>query len=344
MPAIYIGNNIYIKPHKIISIPEFYSDTKYSSFSFEENKKNLIDNSTNGILSAKGKNNLISAINWLLISAKKKTIYDKKKDQYFQYKVGFLTLTIPFNATPIESKFLQTKLLHPFLSYLNKFNNLKNFVWKLELTEQGQPHIHLLIDEFIHWKEIRRVWNQLLLKNNLLDNYKNKFSSMSLDDYLQYRKKNKNYDYFKSMKAYNEGKLNNWENPNSTDIHSILKIKNLAAYIIKYMAKNVSLLGAFKGRIWFCSRTISAANKTKLHIPSNEMEINTKCLYNKYIEYGKLFYTDKLTNELRERGEYFYIKASDWINNITGLIKEKFWEQVNTIRGEISTSLIINYV
>ena len=40
-----------------------------------------------------------------------------------------------------------------------------------------------------------------------------------------------------NLKRFEYGKKTNWSDPNTTDIHSVYKINNLAAYLSKYMAK-----------------------------------------------------------------------------------------------------------
>ncbi|QIA08262.1 hypothetical protein G0Q07_11290 [Draconibacterium halophilum] len=42
------------------------------------------------------------------------------------------------------------------------------------------------------------------------------------------------------FKAFEKGKAENWQNPNSTDIHALYKVKNTAAYLAKYIAKGVT--------------------------------------------------------------------------------------------------------
>ena len=62
-------------------------------------------------------------------------------------------------------------------------------------------------------------------------------------------------------KAYEFGKFTNWNEPNTIDIHSVKNIKNLAAYLIKYMSKNEEGRREIQGKIWGCSKNLNYSNK-----------------------------------------------------------------------------------
>ena len=65
-------------------------------------------------------------------------------------------------------------------------------------------------------------------------------------------------------KAYDNGMRTNWTNPNTTDIHSVERINDLAAYLIKYMSKKEEGKREIKGKIWGCSQNLSYNNKFEL--------------------------------------------------------------------------------
>lgn len=322
VPPVYIGQNLYIKPNYIVSIPEFHSDNKVTSVKNLENQKNLKDNKRKGRLSRKSIQNLRNSINWLCIAAKKKYVYDKKKNKSFFFKVNFITLTLPDTDKPITSNDLQNNLLNPFLTYLRKFYDLNNYIWRLEFQANGKLHVHIVTDMFLNLRVIKEGWNNLLDKNGYLENF------------------------------YKE---NGHKQPNSTDIHATKKIKNMAAYLSKYMSKKNSFyfekekaiieklkvestykdekkLKAFEvklrksdnffkengirgnfalkngwymqrlnfwnsnfnprpitGRIWSCNYELSKAGKLTLHIPSTDCKEDLRCLMTKNIEYKEIF-------------------------------------------------------
>jgi len=73
------------------------------------------------------------------------------------------------------------------------------------LQERGQIHYHIITPTFIHYQQIRDKWNYLQMKGGFLDDYKERFHST---------------------------------NPNSTDVHSMKNIRDVEAYLCKYMLKN----------------------------------------------------------------------------------------------------------
>lgn len=290
-PPVYIGQNLYIRPSYIVSLPEFDKSSKYSSLDFKANQANLSDNDHKGLLSSKAVGKMKNAINWLLCSAEDKPVYNKKYNSWFNFKVNFITLTLPDTSEKIDNKKLQTLLLNPFLTYLRKYKGLKNYVWKLEFQKNGKLHVHFVSDTFIHHAVIRSAWNRLLSNNKYLIEFYKKF---------------------------------NHENPNSTDVHSVRKINNLAAYLVKYMTKDQAALSQVKGRIWGCNQELSKANKTTIFINRDELHKHMPCLMQSDIEYKKIEVENPVTKIKKAFGEIFFIKYSDWFTTLRGAIKNEF--------------------
>lgn len=305
--SVFIGQNVYARTTYLVSMPEYaYCNAETGevldrnprtlSESFLENEKNLLDNSTGGKLSRKAIQNLKNSINWLCFSARKKRVFMKETNKNFLFKVNFITLTLPDTKEVITSSDLQKKLLNPWLTYMRQNYNLKHYVWRLEFQANGKLHVHICTDTFLHHQKIRDVWNRLLDKNGYMD---------------LFYKNNKHRD------------------PNSTDVHSTRKIKNMGAYLAKYMGKKgnsyklskegskkkvkkltvMNYKGWYKqrlnfwnsphnprpitGRIWGCSSDLSKANKLKVHIPANECNEQLACLMRNDIEYKEIFSVPK---------------------------------------------------
>lgn len=291
----YIGQNLYIRPSYIVSLPEYDKSSKFSTLDFQANQANLLDNNHDGVLSSKAIGKMKNAINWMLCSAEDKPVYNKKFNSWFTFKVNFITLTLPDTSQKIDNRKLQTLLLNPLLTYLRRYKGLKNYVWKLEFQKNGKLHVHFVSDVFIHHAVIRSAWNRILSNNKYLIDFKKKF---------------------------------NHENPNSTDVHSIRKIKNLAAYLAKYMSKNQLELSQIKGRIWGCNRELSQANKTRLFINRDDLHRHMPCLMQSDIEYKKIEFENPVTKIKKAFGEIFFIKYSDWFTTMQGAIKNTFDETI----------------
>lgn len=296
----YVGQNVYIRPHYIISCPEFYNPFKTRSQKQLKNEENLKDNQNKGKLSLKAKQRLTTVINWLLISAQPKTIYNEKLKSYFKFKVNFITLTLPNTSQKVDEIQFKSVLLNNWLTYMRKYKGLKNYVWKLEYQKNGKIHIHITTDTFIHWREIRRVWNNILENNSLMFDFNAKFGH---------------------------------SDPNSTDVHAINKVKNLAAYLCKYMTKDEKTLNKFNGRIWGCNSELSKALTCKLHIPANECSTELKPLMDKSIEYKEIQTISNRTGLLMTIAEKFFIKATNWGDQIKGEIYNTFKNTVLSLQN-----------
>ena len=95
-------------------------------------------------------------------------------------------------------------MLEPFLRWMRQVHNTTLYIWKAERQKRGAIHYHITSNKFIHYQELRNKWNWLLSKHGLNESY---------------------------VKEHQHN------NANSTDVHSVKNIKNLAPYLIKYFTK-----------------------------------------------------------------------------------------------------------
>ena len=211
------------------------------------------------------------AIHKLLLASPPITIYNTVTLQEEVFTINFITLTIPTNNILIDTKEGYDRLLKPFLRTMRRKYNLQSYIWKAELQMRGQLHYHLTTNTWINWNNIRNEWNYLLRRNNLMDEY---------------------------IEA------NGNDNPNSTDVHKIYKIKNIANYLSKYISKDIAKTNTkygkysneisynssivygcmiscctitisddmnFDSKVWDCSRDIKLAKLPTIEIDDNLM-------------------------------------------------------------------------
>jgi hypothetical protein len=285
----YLGEILYIKPNYVVSVPEFDTPKNWFSASRVENAKNLRSNLKYGKLSEKAQKNIKSAVNWLVVSAKDKKVYNKSSGKYHNFKINLITLTLPDTDKPISEKDFKTKLMHVYLVYMKKYYNLKNYVWKLELQNNGKIHLHLTTDSYIDKDILRHYWNALLEKNNYLEEFKQKFKH---------------------------------NNPNSTDVHAVWKVKNLGAYLAKYLSKNEQSSECIMGRIWGCNYELSASNKCIIGIDRDEVHEELRTLNDSRIERKIISYFDELKQKTYTSAIVYFIQAHQWKEIIKGKIKE----------------------
>lgn len=158
-----------------------------------------------GELSPHSRKRMTKALNLLVALAKKKRVQNPKTNKWFTFKVNFVTLTLPSAQRSVSDRDLKTKVFDPFIKSMKRKHSLKSYVWRAERQFNGNLHFHLTTETFLPLHSIRDEWNRFLSKYHFIDEFK-----------------------------LNHGHIN----PNSTDVHSVHKINNIGAYMVKYMSKN----------------------------------------------------------------------------------------------------------
>lgn len=296
----YIGQNLFIRANYIVSMPEFSMPKKYDSAKRIANQKNLKENKHKGVISVKAMKEIKNCVNWLVSASKLKTLWHAESKQYYSFKVNFITLTLPDTYTVITDKMLKEQLLNPLLTTLRKGYALKNYLWKLEFQQNGKLHVHLTTDTFIFWKDLRRLWNKRLMSCGHLARFKDEHGHT---------------------------------NPNSTDVHAVYKINDIAAYISKYMAKDDKQLAKVKGRIWGCNQELTSNSKPRVFIDRHSMDLSLFSLMQKAIKYRPIETVVNALGYKKQIGEMFLLKKINWLMHIKGVVKEIYDKTCWAIRN-----------
>ena len=174
-------------------------------------------------------------------SQKETTDYQKGKKYKnpVKYKLTFITLTLP-SAQVHSDQQIKSKCLNHFLTDLRRKWKVEMYIWKAEKQENGNIHFHILADKYIKWQEIKIRWNQICEKLDYVSVYQKNMKRYFINGFKMSDNPKDKRNEATQRKAYEKSKSENWLNPNSTDIHALYKIKNLAAYLAKYLTKNVT--------------------------------------------------------------------------------------------------------
>ena len=212
---------ISICPNKIVqysvpAVPFTRSETQIAAEKFLTEAKKIEE------LSMKAKKRLTTAIWWLLSFADQKRVFVKKTGKHINFKVGFVTLTL-CSRQEHDDRIIKNVLLNQFFVEAKRLWDVKHFVWRAEPQKNGNIHFHILTDKFIPYWDLRKVWNRIQNKLGYVDRFQAN---------------------------------NGHDDPNSTDVHSVAKVKNVAAYLIKYFSKN-SDARVLMGRLWVLSQSLS---------------------------------------------------------------------------------------
>lgn len=135
----------------------------------------------------------------VMVQCSRVSMIHRPGKKLFPFRLAFQTLTIPGRLrTAKEVK----PVFQRYLAWLRRQNAA--YVWKAEYQKRGQIHYHLIVDRYVHWKDIQFQWNRLCHKARFLDEYA------------------KAYGHF---------------HPNSTDVRAVKSNKALTQYLMKYLAK-----------------------------------------------------------------------------------------------------------
>jgi len=333
---------IYIRPTYSVVMPTPKPRLSPLSDLQLENMKNLEKRKPDGTLSKKARQRLLNSVNWLCAAAKKKYVWCKESRRRYSFKVNFITLTLPSTDIDISDHFFKSKLLHAFINTCRYRYNLKNYVWRVETQANGNIHVHFTTDSFMPHKGIRKVWNRILEKNGLMDAYRDKHENMSMDEYIvRYRIEGKTNDET-LIRRYKQGLADNWSNPNSTDVKAVHKVKDISAYMAKYMSKNDDERRKINGRLWGCSYNISAANKLSVELPVDEDNNILNPLVMGDVKYKQVTTKDKLSGNLIPICDLYFYKLSDWGKKITGRLCEIYKETLFNIRHCIDVDSLLS--
>lgn len=300
-------------------------------------------NKSGAELSDKGRKRLVNSINWLHELAEKKRVFNNKTKSYFNFKVNFITLTLPALQAHKDTT-IKTVCFNNFLTELRKYHGLENYVWRAECQSNGNIHFHLATDTYFHWGVLRRIWNRLLKKLGYIERYRDKFSGLSFKEYCDLVDKEGKQDLSKLLTRYQYGEKTNWSDPNTTDIHSLKKVRNTAAYMAKYMAKKAKANDETDdkelkerricGRTWGRSQSLSKCNSIILDV-CNEVEeildyvgqaVKPKWIVDKYFSVC-----------LVSMGRY-RVKFSSFINPLI----EKLKREIDFCPGGLAKSVNLN--
>jgi len=192
---------------------------------------------TEGKKSYKGKltddslKNLKAAIKLLIAQSEEKTATNFKTNTTFKFRCNFVTLTLSAAQGEWEDMTIKRKVFDPWIKKAKRWFQLRNYVWRAERQQNQNIHFHLITDTYMDHKLLRDSWNQSQNLLNFIDDFEKKHGH---------------------------------RHPNSTDVHSIQQIKNLAAYICKYMTKDGDDKNLIDGKVWGCSTNLSKYKSRQL--------------------------------------------------------------------------------
>jgi len=281
-----------------------------------------------GKVSIVARRKINKAIKYLLFLANDKTLPDTAHGKAYSFKLAFITLTLPSTQVHPDVE-LKDKLLNQFLVEIRQKYGVSNYLWRAEKQKNGNLHFHVLCDKFIPWSELRDRWNRICNKLGYVDRYRDEMRAYHAGGFKVRKQLLKTWEYKAQIKAYNTGKANDWNSPNSTDIHSVHKIRDIAAYLSKYCTKDEQTKG-LSGRLWGCNYQLSDIPGGQLVVDSHVSDSLNRLIekYNPDLYSGKYFSTFFINLEmLRDPEADILLKAFSafLINHFSFNLQSKFY-------------------
>lgn len=197
---------------------------QYRQFEYSNNRKRKVlpqcfsikkPATYSGQVSASSQKNIRRAVVLLVCASPKRIIYNSVLKVHHEFQLAFITLTLSNNDRYVNGKEAYNNLLAPFISWLRKTKKINTYIWKAERQKpkdkfgniklsHGQLHYHITIPNFIPLSEIKEKWNYLQNKSGYLETYFENYGN---------------------------------RNPNSIDVHSVIKVNDIESYLVKYISK-----------------------------------------------------------------------------------------------------------
>lgn len=198
----------------------------------ENSLKNLKVKKKSINLSKASKRKIKDSFSLLYHLAKCRTIKISNKKYIYNFRLSFVTLTLPSKQIHTDVEIKKVCLNNFLNSMRNKFG-LKNYIWISEIQENGNLHFHCVFDTYIHHKAIRYYWNRSIELLGYVSQYSNRMQKLSLKDYAELRGKN----ISEVASYFYEQNKEGWSNPPTEQVKAIRNVQNLVFYLSKYITK-----------------------------------------------------------------------------------------------------------
>lgn len=188
---------------------------------------------TSGTLTAGAAKRLKNALE-LLVDISPQQKFRRPSDmKEFTFKLTFATLTLPSPQGDVTDTQIVKESLAPMLQGMRRRWGMKHYVWRAEKQKNGNLHFHITTNRYIPYDELRNQWNRYINRLGFVDRFYDKHGH---------------------------------RHPNSTDIHSVRKVRDIAAYMVKYMSKEVPEGLKVTCKQWDCSSNLKGVKRPTFEI------------------------------------------------------------------------------
>jgi hypothetical protein len=307
----------YIVTHKEVQWHDYSKKKARVNVPMPEN------NDHQGIISKRSAAKIRKGISWLLYIANEKEVPSSYHGKTFKFKLSFITLTLASQQKHSDHE-IKTKLLNQFLIEARKKWHVVNYLWRAEPQKNGNIHFHILCDRFVPWSELRDCWNRIQNKLGYVDRYREERREFHKGGFRVRQELLSKWDYKNQLRAYRTGSKKDWNSPNSTDIHSVVRIKNLPQYLAKYCTKNEGGR-KIEGNLWNLSASLSNIKGASEVVDSFMGEELTKIC-------------QSFPGEIHKHDYYtiMYVSVNEWSKVVKGDLYDLFLSYVNEYKNKFT--------
>lgn len=151
----------------------------------------------------------------------------------FNFRLTFATFTLPSPQGEITDTQIVKECLAPMIQVMRRRWGMKHYVWRAEKQKNGNLHFHITTNRFIPYDQMRDEWNKAVNNLGFVDRF---------------------------------AVVHGHRHPNSTDIHSVRKVRDIAAYMVKYMSKEVPENLKVSCKQWDCSTNLKGVKRPTFEI------------------------------------------------------------------------------
>jgi hypothetical protein len=217
--------------------------------------KQFLDNFHHGKISPIAKKKISKAIDYMVYLAPKKNNPHPYYNRSNNFTLNFITLTLSSPQIHSDND-IKSNILEPFLNTCRKKWKVSHYIWRAEKQANGSIHFHIITDRFIPWNELRNIWNLHQQRLGYITRYRDNQTAWHKEGFTYRETLEKKWNRAAQKKAWEDGVIHDWCNPNSTDVHSLRYVKNSRAYFTKYLTKQEQSQN-ISGRLWGCSVNLS---------------------------------------------------------------------------------------
>jgi len=309
---VFVGYDLHIQPNGISAIAAFSDNSFRGGCSSEKSRENLKSNRVKGELSKASKKKLNRSVNWLVAASKTHRVWSKQAKKHYSFKCAFVTLTLPSSQGSISDNHFKRHMLAKFIDWMKKTKAVNEYIWKVEVQKNNNIHAHIVINQFIHYNDVRREWLKICNENGLIE-------------------KDKYVDNLQAVPC--------------TEIKAVRKVRKLGAYVAKYLSKNESQKDNRKivGRLWACSYGLSSANKLVVRADTHDTDELTAWWNDKRVRTIAIQVASKITGVKRTIGYHASLDVKLWREVVCDELKELYKVHIWNIQSGMRTLPISYY-